>query len=556
MPATNSSVALALWGELFRGRLSRRQLLARGAQLGLSAAALGALARSPLVAAAEQGKPGGKLSIALRRDFETLDPGVNSDASDGIFLMAVFDRLVERTPDGKLYPGLAQSWSVSPDGLAWTFKLRQGVKFHDGTPFNAAAVKANFDHIADPKTKSEYAVFELGPYAGTDIVDDYTVNVKMTRKYGPLLAGLATYGMGMSSPAAIKQYGANLGQHPVGTGPYRFKEWVQKSHATVVVNPDYNWASGREAHNGRAYLDEITFDIIPEDATRLAALKSNQVQMASNVPPADWKKLADGGKFTTEKILQEGYPPAGAFINVTKFPTDDLKVRQALIYAVNPDEINQVVYEGVAAPANGIISTFAWAYDKDSAIYSYDPDKANALLDEAGWKMEGGVRKKAGKELQLVYLTLTTVKDAAEVVQAQLQNVGVNVSILAEDNPAQQADAQAGKHNLVWTQWEGVDPADLHKIFGSENIGTGWNFAHYSNPQVDKWFDEGEAETDQEKRRAIYNQIQQTIMQDAAFIPYNNVTNLWGFAAGLAGTNVIDELGSAPQIYDIYWNKP
>ena len=568
MRSTDSSQMLALFGEFFRGRLSRRELMARGAQLGLSATALAALlgTAGPAAAAStlarrpgyQEGQPGGKLTLGVRRDFTILDPHVTSAVSDGIFMMAVFDRLIERAQDGTLYPGLATKWSVSPDGLTWNFQLRQDVKFHDGTAFNAEAVKINFDRMVDPATKSEYAIFELGPYAGTEVVDPYTVNVKMSRPYGPLPAGLATYGMGMISPAAITKYGQDFGQHPVGSGPYMFTEWVPKDHITLTAYPEYRWASGRESHSDRAYLDEVIFNFIPEPATRLAALESEQLDAASGLPPADWKEL-DPARFTTSKILLEGYPPAGGFINIEKFPTDDVKVRQAMEYAVNRDEINEVVFEGTSEPADGIISTFAWAYNKDAALYSFDPDKAASLLDEAGWQLDGSVRQKDGKELAIVLLIFPTLNTLAEVLQAQLQDVGFKVDILSEDNPAQQADAQAGKHNLVWTQWEGVDPADLNKIFGTGkdriNITGGWNFSHYSVPEVDKLFAEGEAETDQEKRRAIYNQIQMRVMQDAAYIPFYNVTSLWAFKKGLGGTDVIDELGSAPLIYNIYWEK-
>jgi peptide/nickel transport system substrate-binding protein len=484
---------------------------------------------------------------------------VTSSVNDGIFMMAVFDRLVERKVSGEIFPGLAESWTAAADGLTWTLKLRQGVKFHDGTPFNGEAVKVNFDRMVDPNTKSEYAIFELGPYAGTDVVDEYTVNVKLKAPYGSLPVGLSTYGMGMLSPAAIKQYGQDIGQHPVGTGPFVFKEWVPKKHVALTANPDYNWASERQRHNGRAYLDEVTFNFIPEATTRIAALESRQINGASGLPPADWKTLADVGDFTTQKILLEGYPPAGGFLNVEKAPTDDLKVRQAMEYAINRDEINEVAFEGTQELADGIISTFAWAYDKSSAIYSYDADRANALLDEAGWKLEGDVRKKNGQELSVVLLFFPTLNTLAEVIQSQLQAVGFKAEILSEDNPAQQADAQAGKHNLVWTQWEGVDPADLEKIFGTGekriNITGGWNFSHYSVPEVDQWFKDGAAETDREKRRVIYNKIQQRVMQDAAYIPFYNVTGLWAFDKALSGTDVIDELGASPMIYDIFWIK-
>ena len=167
--------------------------------------------------------------------------------------------------------------------------------------------------------------------------------------------------------------------------------------------------------------------------------------------------------------------------------------------------------------------------------------------------------EKDGQELAILLLIFPTLNTLAEVLQAQLQAVGFKVDIVSEDNPAQQADAQAGKHNLVWTQWEGVDPADLNKIFGTGkdriNITGGWTSPTTPCRRSTSCFEQGEAETDQEKRRAIYDQIQMKVMQDAAYIPFYNVTSLWAFKKGLSGTDVIDELGSAPLIYNIYWEQ-
>ncbi len=434
--------------------------------------------------------------------------------------------------------------------------MRKDVKFHDGAPFNADAVVFNFNRMVDPATKSEYAIFELGPYDSSRAVDDSTVELKMTRKYSALIPGLSTYGMGMVSPAAVQKYGKDFAQHPVGTGPFMFKEWAQKDHLTIERNPDYNWASGRENHQGQAYLESVTFQFIPETGTRAAALQQGQIDAAGAMAPADWVKLQDNKSFTTEKILLEGYPPAGLFMNVTKAPTDDLNVRKAILHAIDRDEIIQVVFEGTTIPATGIISTFSWAFDPASAnMYPFDIDKANSLLDQAGWTKSGDYRTKDGQELSLVYLTFTTLTNLAQVVQAQLKKVGIKIDIVAEDNPAQQQDAQQGKHNLVWTQWEGVDPADLHKIFGSENIGNGWNFSLYSNAQVDQWFNDGEAETDADKRKEIYNKIQEQIMGDAAYIPLYNVAGLWAFKTDYQDVNVVDELGASPLLYDIWLKK-
>jgi peptide/nickel transport system substrate-binding protein len=198
-----------------------------------------------------------------------------------------------------------------------------------------------------------------------------------------------------------------------------------------------------------------------------------------------------------------------------------------------------------------VISTFAWAYDPATALYNYDPERAGQLLDEAGWTMgDAGVRQKDGEDLTIVHLALTSVRQVAEIVQAQLTEIGVNVELLVQDNPAQQQSAQQGQHNLVWTQWSGVDPADLRKVYGSENIGDGWNFAHYDSPELDAMFLEGAALNDQEERKAVYARVGMLLMEDATFIPLNNRTVFLGVKANVRGTDVIDERGSMPRIYN------
>ncbi len=524
------------------------------ATVAAASAASGTSAPSAAGAQA-QGKPGGQLKIG-RGAFQTHDPHVTSSISDNIFIMAVFDRLVELTPDGKLYPALATEWSTSADGLTWTFKLRKDVKFHDGTPFNAQAVKANFDRIVDPATKSQYAVFIIGPFDSATVVDDYTVQLKFKSPYGRLLSALASLGLGMVSPAAVQKYGADFAQHPVGTGPFIFKEEVQNDHATLVRNPDYNWAAALHNHQGPAYLDQVTFQYITESGTMNAALLSGQINVGGGMATSDFVKLQSNAAYTTHKFLVSGYPPAGHFINVLKAPTDDLNVRKAILYGLDFKTLNDAVFDGTAVPANSLVSTFSWAYDADAGkLYQFDQAKANSLLDQAGWQKGGDYRTKNGQTLTLGYTTFTTLKTLAEAVQAQLKEVGFKVDVTAEDYPPYQQDTQSGKHNLAWTQWSGVDPGDLHKIFGSENIGSGWNLSHYKNDNVDQWLTQGDAEVDPQKRKALYAQVQMQVMQDAAYAPLYNYLILWAQQKGVEGLDITDPVGSSPLLYDVYLSK-
>lgn len=541
------------------GRISRRAAVVAGVGAGIgsnlnfatAAPRVSVESKSRTMAQSEQ-----ELIVALAADPTTLDPHVNSATRDAIVLRSIFDYLIERSQDGTLFPGLATEWSVAEDDITWTLKLREDVSFHDGTPFNAEAVVYNFDRIVNPDTKSEYAVFQIGPYESSRAIDEYTVEVKLKSPYGPFPTALATFGMAMVSPTAAEKLGADFNQAPVGSGAFKFVEWVPQSHLIVERNNEFNWASPqRGGVEGPAKLSRIEFRPIVEDATRAAALRAGEVHF-TQLAAADYIELEGNSDFQQMVFLLEGYPPPGLFINTQTAPTDDVLVRQALAFAVDRDEVNIVIYEGEAAPADSVVSDFSWAYDPSTALYSFDTDRAGQLLDEAGWLMgDGEFRVKDGNELTITYLSLPGVQQIAELVQAQLVKVGIKTEMLVQDNPAQQQSAQQGLHNLVWTQWGGVDPADLQKVYGSENIGGGWNFSHYNNPDLDALFVEGVSTNDIEARKEIYSKATLMIMEDATFIPLNNTTRWHGVKAGIGGYDVVDANGAAVHLYNFYFEE-
>src|SRR5216683_654924 len=227
---------------------------------------------APVAAAAGSG---GSLVYGLSFDVDdTLDPQVTNYDSTIRITLNVCEPLVWEPEPGKFVPGLADSWDVTPDAKQYTFKLKKGVKFHDGTPFNAEAVKFTLDRVVDPATKAGQSHDQLGPYDHTEVVDDSTVKVVMKQSYAPLLTNLNGY-LGIVSPTAVQKMGmAEFARHPVGTGPFVFKEWVAKDHVTLVRNPDYNWASSFFKHRGAAYLDQVIYKIIPEPSVRTGTLKT------------------------------------------------------------------------------------------------------------------------------------------------------------------------------------------------------------------------------------------------------------------------------------------
>ena len=536
--------------------LSRRALLGGFAASGLSAAVIAALpSTSSARVARQEAKPGGDLKWAIDREPDTLDPHVSSSRYDYQFEKHVFDTLVVRDANGDITPHLAEKWESNAAGTEWTFTLRQDVKFHDGTPFDAQAAKFSFDRIVDPATKSEQAVFNLGPYDHTTVVNDHVITIVLKSPFAPLLTGLAEYTMGMVSPEAVKKYGKDFGRNPVGTGPFMFHEWVAKDHITLVKNADYNWAASIFTHNGPPYLDSVSGSFISESETAFAALQTGLVDVLQTVPDIHLAEVNGNPQFAVVSSTVQGFPPSMMF-NVEKPPTDDLKVRQALMHAIDRNAIIQTVYNGSQLPAEGIwgsSSPFFWS--GSTGLYPLDPSKAESLLDEAGWTMSNGVRMKDGQPMSLTYLTLPgQIQGVAEFLQAELQEVGIKVDILVEDNPAQQQDAQKGVHNIVWLNWLLADPYGLDTVFGSENVGTGWNFAHYRNPKVDALFAEGITTVDPDERIQIYQQVQQMILGDAACFPINYYTRNWGLDSKVQGFSVGPD-GEWAHLYDVWLNQ-
>jgi peptide/nickel transport system substrate-binding protein len=222
-----------------------------------------------------QAKPGGKIVFAARQDIDTLDPHITNRAATRKILIQLTDTLTVINPkDGKVLPGLAESWDVARDGKSYTFKLKRNVKFHDGTPFDAAAVKATFDRIQEPLGAPGVARAFLGPYDGADVIDPHTVRVRLKQPYAPFLRMVALSPLAPLSPTAVQKTGQDFSRKPIGTGPFMVKEWIPKSHVTLVRNPDYAWPPSITAHRGPAHVEEITWRFVLEATTRTAVLQT------------------------------------------------------------------------------------------------------------------------------------------------------------------------------------------------------------------------------------------------------------------------------------------
>lgn len=493
--------------------------------------------------------PGGTLTLGYLAEPPIMDPRVSGSAEATNLMINLFDTLVTLDRDsGDLKPGLALSWDGSPDGKSFTFKLQSGVKFHDGTPFNAAAVKYTYDSIVDPALKSLSAIGALGPYDATTVVDDQTVTVQFKDAYAPFLNSLSGTILAPVSPTAADAGADTFGHNPVGTGPFVFKEWKQKIALTMTKNPDYNWSVGVYQHKGPAYLDQIDVKFIPDQTTLSGSLKSGEITITDGVLPQDMKTLQSDSKFETLDPSVPGVPQILP-LNAVKPPTDDLKVRQAILYAIDLKTLVDTLWFGTVKVAHGPLASSTWSYNsKVESMYGYDADKAAQLLDEAGWKKgSGGVRQKNGETMNIVYITTSGVAGkAGELVQAYLTDVGMKVDLQVLEYAATADLYLAGKHNIARLGYTGVDPYVLTTLFSSRNIqGTNFNRTMKPDADLDKMLDDATAEMDRDKRKQEYFAIQEYIMNQALMIPLWEQSVLWGASSDVKGLHpqVLGQIG-------------
>ena len=482
----------------------------------LMAAATSTLALGALSAPVAAQTPPGVLIVGQIAEPKSLDPAAVTAVNDFRILVNLYEGLVAYEPGTlEVAPALATDWEISEDGTEYTFTLREDVTFHDGTPFNAEAVKFNFDRMLD----EEHPYHDTGPFPlafffssveETEVVDDYTVKFHLSEPYAPFLSNLA-YPTGlMVSPAAVEQYGADYGRNPAGTGPFTFGEWRSNEAVVLEKNADY-W--GEEAGT-----EAVVFRPITDANTRVAEMLAGGIDLMVEVPPTSLGQFTDTDAY---QVYEQSGPHVWFLIlNAKEGPFADKRVRQAVNYAVDKEAIVNDVLEGTAEVAAGPTPpAFAWAYNEELDPYPHDPDKARELLAEAGAE---------GAELTF-YVTeggsgMLDPVAMGTAIQADLAEVGLDVSIetyewntfLGEVNPGLE-----GKADMAEMAWMTNDPDTLPYLalrtdaWPSEG---GFNSGYYSNEEVDRLLEEARVATDQEERAALYKQMQEIVQEDAPWL--------------------------------------
>lgn len=462
---------------------------------------------------------GGDLILARTSDSDNLDVAFSGRAIDGIVTRQINETLVFINNDLEYDPILAESYDVSEDGTTYTFTLRQDVKFHDGTDFNADAVKSSFEYMLNPPSGESQNAGFLGGILEINVTDPYTVELVFETIFAPMLANLTEQSLAISSPAAREQYGDEYRQHPVGTGPFIFEEWIPQDHITLVRNPDYVNPRSFDANKGAPYVDRYILRVIPESQTQIASLEAGEVNFMDEFPATQAPNYQDnddvilhydegGTALTYLEIMMNQDGDALVY----KPPFDDIRLRQAVGYAINVEEIIENVMFGLAVLNKTPMPVGVQGYNPEIGElygFSYDPERAKALLEEVGDPGE------------IIFWTRqdSTSSGIGQVIQNQLQQVGFNVKFETPENSFLIADIRSPNpmaHLLINGNGTGVDPDFLfYQTDWVEGIGL---YQRYSAEFKDLVTQSRQTLDVDERIQLVYD-AQKIMMEDASHFP-------------------------------------
>ncbi|RWO71597.1 MAG: ABC transporter substrate-binding protein [Mesorhizobium sp.] len=477
-------------------------------------------------------KQGGEIIATYKDDVTTLDPAIGYDWQNWSMIKSLFDGLMDYEPGtANLKPDLAESFEISPDGKTFTFKLRHGVKFHNGREMTADDVKYSLDRVTNPKTQSpgagffgsikgydEVAAGKADGLSGVTVVDPYTVKFELSRPDATFLHVMAINFAHVVPKEEVEKYGADFGKHPVGTGAFKLAEWTLGQRIVFVRNPDY-W------HKGLPHLDKITFEVGQEPIVALLRMQKGEIDLPlDGIPPAKFQEvMADPEQ--KARVVEGGQLHTGYItMNTTMAPFDNVKVRQAVNMAINKARIVQII-NNRAVPANQPLPPSMPGYDKEYKGYPYDVAKAKALLAEAGHP--------DGFDTQLFAMNTDPNPRIAQAIQQDLAAVGIKASIqaLAQANVIAAGGDKAGAP-MIWSGGMGwiadfPDPSNFYgPILGCAGaVPGGWNWSWYCNKDLDAKAAEADSMTDPAKsaeRNKMWSAIYDKIMEDAPWAPVFN----------------------------------
>jgi peptide/nickel transport system substrate-binding protein len=482
------------------------------------------------------------LTYGMGGNFDQVDPNLTTFTRVGRITLHVVEPLVWQPSAGVFEPGLATSWSVNDDATEYTFQLREGVEFHDGTPFTAEAVAFTFDRIVDPEMRAQTAISLIGPYLRTDVLGDHEVRVVFSQPYAPFLDSASKPNLGIISPAAYAEAGEDAwGMDAlVGTGPFRFVSYTPGSEVVLERNDDYAWAPEFMGMNGPSAIARMVFRIIPEPATRTASLETGETTFIEEVSAIDFDFL-DGRRGIQTVALPQSGSGWSLMMNVENSPMDELAVRRAIQLASDAEGMTLAIWNGIGEVPCGPISAITFGFDPATCdLYPYDPEAARAVLEEAGWvDTDGdGIRERDGVRLTISHYYRADAPlfvQMADYMKADLASVGIEVELIGLSQSGYFDAVRAGQHHTQnwWDPF--TDPNSMRILFHSDNAEGGTNRNRYVDAEMDELLAQGAATPDPAARAEIYATIQRKVKDEAIMVFYNDPASLYAYADALDG---------------------
>ncbi|RMG95888.1 MAG: peptide-binding protein [Candidatus Dadabacteria bacterium] len=463
-------------------------------------------------------------------DASTLIPILATDSASHSVAGLIYNGLVKYDGEYNVVGDLAESWEVSDDNLTITFHLKKGVRFHDGAPLTARDVEFTYRVTMDPNTLTAYRG-DFEPVDSVEVLDDHTLRVRYKEPFAP---ALISWGAAVLPRHLLEGKDINtseLGRHPVGTGPFRFVEWTTGQRIVLERNPDY-FDLDPDTGMRLPYFDRYVFRIIPDLGVQFNELLAGKIDMMG-LKPLQWVRQTESERFRSQynkyKYLANAYTYLG--YNLEKPMFQDVRVRRALTHAIDKNEIVEGVLLGLGVPATGPYKPGTWVYNPDVPKYPYDPEKAKALLAEAGWTdTDGdGVLDKDGQPFRFTVLTNQGNDQrlkSAEIIQQRLKAVGVEIEIRVLEWAAFINEfVKPGKFDAVILGWTITQDPDLYDVWhSSKAVPGGLNHTHYRNPEVDDLLVRARKTFDREERKRLYDRFQEILAEDQPYtflyVPY------------------------------------
>jgi len=526
---------------LYRREFLRRSALAAAGVAVVACTPSGTSTVSPTVKPSVSPVRGGTITWGLWDKIDSIDPALTTGAAAGEIAQNILDTLITLDSDQKFRPALATKWSIEDGGKRFTFTLRDGVKTHDGGAITADAVKRSFERILDPKLKAGAVVSLVGPIDTITTPDAKTVVFSFKQPYYAFMLQIWRYFFGILSPKYLDSLKpGDTATAPVGSGPFKFVSRSADGVVTIEAFADYSWGSEIFTNQAAPYLKQVKFRAITDASTRVATLESGENLVVDEISEADYARLRADRRFTFVNSPRASHT-IGFSMNVTRAPTDDRAVREAVNLAVDRRSIVEKLFFGVHKVSVGPLSEGVWGrLEELEKAFPYNVANARGVLETAGWKVgaSGPIREKGGQKLEILLATFRSPwTEIAEAMQSQLRDVGIDLKVQKMERGPYLELVRAYRHNMAATSSTAIDPDGILRVcYHSANRVSGSNFSNLSDPALDALLVRGQGqELNTAERRKTYEDAQRKIMEILPFVGVMSQVRVEAMSAKVRG---------------------